>query len=58
MFLDEPVRLQESAEIVEKEYFHSLESREEAGMETEEIPIHVEQTDHTIGKLADESWIA
>ena len=33
MFLDEPVRLQESAEIVEKEYFHSLESREEAGIE-------------------------
>ena len=51
MFLDEPVRLQESAEIVEKEYFHSLESREEAGMETEEIPIQVEQTDHTIGKM-------
>ena len=51
MFLDEPVRLQESAEIVEKEYFHSLESREEAGMESEEIPIQVEQTDHTIGKM-------
>lgn len=51
LFLDEPVRLQESAEIVEKEYFHSLESREEAGMETEEIPIQVEQTDHTIGKM-------
>ena len=51
MFLDEPVRLQESAEIVEKEYFHSLESREEAGMETDEIPIQVEQTDHTIGKM-------
>ena len=51
LFLDEPVRLQESAEIVEKEYFHSLESREEAGMETDEIPIQVEQTDHTIGKM-------
>ena len=51
LFLDEPVRLQESAEIVEKEYFHSLESREEAGMESEEIPIQVEQTDHTIGKM-------
>ena len=49
--MDEPVRLQESAEIVEKEYFHSLESREEAGMETDEIPIQVEQTDHTIGKM-------
>ena len=51
MFLDEPVRLQESAEIVEKEYFHSLESREEAGIEADEIPIQVEQTDHTIGKM-------
>ena len=47
----EPVRLQESAEIVEKEYFHSLESREEAGIEADEIPIQVEQTDHTIGKM-------
>ena len=51
LFLDEPVRLQESAEIVEKEYFHSLESREEAGIEADEIPIQVEQTDHTIGKM-------
>ena len=51
MFLDEPVRLQESAEIVEKEYFHSLESREEAGMEANEVPIQVEQTDYTIGKM-------
>lgn len=51
MFLDEPVRLQESAEIVEKEYFHSLESREEAGIEADEIPIQVEQTDHTVGKM-------
>ena len=49
--MDEPVRLQESAEIVEKEYFHSLESREEAGIEADEIPIQVEQTDHTIGKM-------
>ena len=51
LFLDEPVRLQESAEIVEKEYFHSLESREEAGIEADEIPIQVEQTDHMIGKM-------
>ena len=49
--MDEPVRLQESAEIVKKEYFHSLESREEAGIEADEIPIQVEQTDHTIGKM-------
>lgn len=30
LFLDEPLRLQETAEAVEQEYFHSRESREEA----------------------------
>ena len=32
LFLDEPARLQEEAEAVEEEYFHSRESREEAGV--------------------------
>ncbi len=32
LFLDEPARLQEEAEAVEAEYFHSCESREEAGI--------------------------
>ena len=51
LFLDEPVRLQEMSEMVEQEYFHSLESREEAGMEEDAIPIRVEQTENIIGKM-------
>ena len=40
LFLDEPARLQEEAEAVEEEYFHSRESREEAGVsEAEDLKI-------------------
>lgn len=36
LFLDEPLRLQESSQVVEEEYFHSRENRALAGVEEEE----------------------
>ena len=44
LFLDEPLRLQEEGESVEEEYFHSRESRLEAGMEEEEEGLTVFET--------------
>lgn len=52
LFLDEPQRLQEMAEEVEKEYFHSRESRIEAGMdETENETLRVFETKDIIGRM-------
>ena len=52
LFLDEPQRLQEMAEEVEQEYFHSRESRAEAGMEeTQEERLRVFQTKDIIGRM-------
>ena len=52
LFLDEPQRLQEMAEEVEQEYFHSRESRIEAGMdETGEDRLKVFQTKDIIGRM-------
>ena len=50
-FFDEPVRLQETLEAVEKEYFHSLESRKNAGMTEEADEIRVFQTKEIIEKF-------
>ena len=51
VFLDEPVRLLEASEIVEQEYFHSLENREDAGLTEEETEIRVFQTNEITGML-------
>ena len=52
LFLDEPHRLQEMSEEVENEYFHSRESRIDAGMEEpEEEQLKVFQTKDIIGKM-------
>ncbi len=52
LFLDEPQRLQEMAEDAESEYFHSRESRIEAGMEEEgDSRLEVFQTKDLIGKM-------
>ena len=51
LFLDEPLRLQEEGETVEKEYFHSRESRMEAGMEEEEEGLTVFETRAVIEKM-------
>ena len=50
-FFDEPVRLQETLEAVEKEYFHSFESRKNAGMTEEADEIRVFQTKEIIENL-------
>ena len=50
-FFDEPVRLQETLEAVEKEYFHSFESRKNAGMTEEADEIRVFQTKEIIEKF-------
>ena len=59
LLLDEPQRLQEMAEEVEAEYFHSRESRIEAGMDREEdISLTVFVTKDIIGKMNQYSGIA
>ena len=59
LLLDEPQRLQEMAEEVEAEYFHSRESRIEAGMDREEdISLTVFATKDIIGKMNQYSGIA
>ena len=59
LFLDEPQRLQEMAEKVEQEYFHSRESRIEAGMdEAREERLKVFQTKDIIGRMNEYSGIA
>ena len=59
LFLDEPQRLQEMAEEVEQEYFHSRESRIEAGMdEAEEDRLKVFRTKDIIGRMNQYSGIA
>ncbi|HJA65181.1 MAG TPA: transcription-repair coupling factor [Candidatus Mediterraneibacter cottocaccae] len=48
LFLDEPLRLQESSQVVEEEFFHSRESRALAGVEEEEegkVPVVYETKD-------------
>lgn len=49
LFLDEPQRLQESAEVVEKEFFHSRENREEAGVPDSEVCVF--RTEDIIGQM-------
>ncbi len=39
LFLDEPVRLQETLETVETEFFHSQESRADAGIEEDDLKV-------------------
>ncbi len=51
LFLDEPSRLQEQAETVEQEYFHSMDSREEAGTLGEEVPLRVFETKDVIEQM-------
>ncbi len=52
LFLDEPQRLQEMSEEVETEYFHSRESRIEAGAEgAREDGLQVFQTKDIIGRM-------
>ena len=59
LFFDEPQRLQEMAEEVEQEYFHSRESRIEAGMdETVEDRLKVFRTRDIIGRINQYSGIA
>ena len=59
LFLDEPQRLQEMAEQAEQEYFHSRESRIEAGLdEAEEDRLKVFQTKDIIGRMNQYSGIA
>ena len=50
-FFDEPFRLQEEAETVEKEYFHSRENRDEAGVALEEEELKVFQTKEIIERM-------
>ena len=58
LFLDEPHRLQEMAEEVEQEYFHSRENRIEAGMdEAREEQLKVFQTKDIIGRMSEYSGI-
>ncbi len=58
LFLDEPQRLQEMAETVEQEYFHSRESRIEAGMEdTQEDCLNVFETKDIISRMNQYSGI-
>ncbi len=59
LLLDEPQRLQEMAEEVEKEYFHSRESRIEAGMEeTQDVSLKVFETKDIIVRMNLYSGIA
>ena len=59
LLLDEPQRLQEMAEEVESEYFHSRESRIEAGMEeTAEDCLKVFETKDVIAMMNQYSGIA
>ena len=51
LFFDEPFRLQEEAEAVEKEYFHSRENRDEAGVALEEEELKVFQTKEIIERM-------
>ena len=51
LFFDEPFRLQEEAETVEKEYFHSRENRDEAGVALEEEELKVFQTKEIIERM-------
>lgn len=51
LFLDEPLRLQEEAEAVETEYFHSRENRDEAGVDLEEEELKVFQTKEIIERM-------
>ena len=51
LFLDEPLRLQEEAEAVETEYFHSRENRDEAGVDLEEEELKVFQTKEIIARM-------
>ena len=50
-FFDEPFRLQEEAETVEKEYFHSRGNRDEAGVALEEEELKVFQTKEIIERM-------
>ncbi len=59
LLLDEPQRLQEMAEEVEKESFHSRESRIEAGMEeTQDVSLKVFETKDIIVRMNLYSGIA
>lgn len=59
LFLDEPQRLQEMAEEVEQEYFHSRESRIDSGMEESvQDRLKVFQTKEIIGRMNQYSSIA
>ena len=51
LFLDEPQHLQEAAEAVEQEYFQSLESRIDAGMEEKEEELTVFRTRDIISEM-------
>ncbi|HJD47698.1 MAG TPA: transcription-repair coupling factor [Candidatus Mediterraneibacter norfolkensis] len=51
IFLDEPFRLQEEAETVETEYFHSRENRDEAGVNPQEGELKVFQTKEIVEKM-------
>ena len=51
LLLDEPLRLQEEGEAVEEEYFHSRQSRLEAGMEEEEDGLTVFEVKAVIEKM-------
>lgn len=58
LLLDEPLRLQETSEAVEKEYFHSLENREKSGAEepdTEKLTVY--QTKDIIARMNQYSGI-
>ncbi len=51
LLLDEPLRLQEMAETVEQEYFHSRENRMESGIEGEETSLTVYETKDIIARM-------
>ncbi len=51
LLLDEPLRLQEMAETVEQEYFHSRENRLESGIEGEETSLTVYETKDIIARM-------
>ena len=51
LFLDEPQRLQEAAETVEQEYFHSRENRRETGEEEADETLTVYETKEIIAAM-------
>ncbi len=51
LFLDEPQRLQEMAETVEQEYFHSRENRTDSGMDEKEESLTVYETRDIISRM-------